>query len=71
MREHAQVTTETEAVVWGLTTEGRYRGRCQKGFGADPTLLFQTDRALCPTCQEILLPRRAGGGGWPVAPIEA
>ena len=53
------------------TTEGRYRGRCQMGFGADPTLLFQTGWVLCPTCQEIRLPRRAGGEGWPVAPIEA
>lgn len=33
-------------------------GRCQKAFAADPGLFFQTDWALCPECEEILLPQR-------------
>lgn len=40
----------------------RHCGRCQIDFEADPTLFFQTDWALCPACQEILLPRRVEGG---------
>jgi hypothetical protein len=33
-------------------------GRCQCAFPGDPTLFFQTDWALCPTCEAILLPGR-------------
>jgi hypothetical protein len=43
-------------------------GRCQCAFPGDPTLFFQTDWALCPTCEAILLPgRRAASapGQWP------
>ena len=36
----------------------RHCGRCQRAFPGDPTLFFQTDWALCPTCEAILLPGR-------------
>jgi hypothetical protein len=36
----------------------RHCGRCQRAFPGDPTLFFQTDWALCPACQAILLPKR-------------
>jgi hypothetical protein len=36
----------------------RHCGRCQRAFPGDPTLFFQTDWALCPACEAILLPRR-------------
>jgi hypothetical protein len=36
----------------------RHCGRCQGAFPGDPTQFFQTDWALCPACQAILLPRR-------------
>jgi hypothetical protein len=36
----------------------RHCGRCQRAFPGDPMLLFQTDWALCPTCESILLPGR-------------
>lgn len=38
----------------------RHCGRCQCAFPGDPTLFFQTDWALCPTCEAILLPARPG-----------
>ena len=38
----------------------RHCGRCQRAFPGDPTLFFQTDWALCPTCEAILLPGRPG-----------
>ncbi len=42
----------------------RHCGRCQRAFPGDPTLFFQTDWALCPTCEAILLPgRRAASAG--------
>jgi hypothetical protein len=37
----------------------RHCGRCQRAFPGDPTLFFQTDWALCPTCEAILLPGRS------------
>ena len=39
----------------------RHCGRCQRAFPGDPTLFFQTDWALCPTCEAILLPGRPTG----------
>ncbi len=36
----------------------RHCGRCQCAFPGDPTLFFQTDWALCPACEAILLPGR-------------
>lgn len=51
-----------------MTTDGyRHCGRCQREFDADPALYFQTDWALCPECQDILLPRRTYGAR-PVEP---
>jgi hypothetical protein len=32
-------------------------GRCRKSIAGDPTLTFQTDWALCPTCEAVLLGR--------------
>ena len=37
----------------------RHCGRCQRAFPGDPKLFFQTDWALCPQCEDILLPHRA------------
>jgi hypothetical protein len=39
----------------------RHCGRCRCAFPGDPTLFFQTDWALCPTCEAILLPGRPAG----------
>jgi hypothetical protein len=36
----------------------RHCGRCQQPFAPDPELFFQTDWALCPACEKILLPER-------------
>jgi hypothetical protein len=49
-------------------------GRCQRAFPGDPTLFFQTDWALCPTCEAILLPGRpartaSGPSPGTIAPI--
>jgi hypothetical protein len=33
-------------------------GRCRRAFPADPKLFFQTDWALCPDCEQMLLPDR-------------
>ncbi len=38
-----------------VTRPERHCGRCQCAFPADPTLFFQTDWALCPACEAILL----------------
>lgn len=35
-------------------------GRCQRPFEGDMVSFVQTDWALCPTCEEILLPGRQG-----------
>ncbi len=46
----------------------RHCGRCQRAFPGDPSLFFQTDWALCPTCESILLPGRPASsapGTWP------
>jgi hypothetical protein len=37
----------------------RHCGRCQRSLPGDPTLFFQTDWTLCPTCEAILLPGRS------------
>lgn len=42
----------------GLPVADRQCGRCQRAFAGDPRLFFQTGWALCPECQEILLPRQ-------------
>ena len=42
-------------------------GRCQCAFPGDPTLFFQTDWALCPACEAILLPGRPAAR--PLAPV--
>jgi hypothetical protein len=34
----------------------RVCGRCRRTLEDDPTLVFQTDWALCPTCTGVLLP---------------
>jgi hypothetical protein len=52
----------------------RHCGRCQCAFPGDPTLFFQTDWALCPTCEAILLPGRpartaSGPSPGTIAPI--
>ncbi len=52
------------------TAERRHCGRCQMEFEADPELYFQTDWALCPSCEAILLPPRPGSRP-PVVPEEA
>ncbi len=44
----AQVGTEVQIPQ-------RRCGRCQGAFDGDSALFFQTDWALCPRCQEILL----------------
>ena len=36
----------------------RLCGRCRCLFKGDPNLYFQTDWALCPNCETILLPGR-------------
>jgi hypothetical protein len=36
----------------------RHCGRCQRAFAGDPALFFQTDWALCPECEAILLPHQ-------------
>lgn len=35
-------------------------GRCQRPFEGDTASFVQTDWALCPACEEILLPGRQG-----------
>ena len=42
----------------GLSLPDRHCGRCQRAFAGDPRLYFQTDWALCPECEEILLPHQ-------------
>jgi hypothetical protein len=40
----------------------RVCGRCRSTLEDDPTLVFQTDWALCPACAEVLLPAKPGAG---------
>ncbi len=49
--------TETEVPV-----APRRCGRCQRPFEDDTASPVQTDWALCPACEEILLPGRQGPG---------
>lgn len=52
---------EPDALIGGqvaVALPERHCGRCQVSFPGDPTLFFQTDWALCPACEEILLSRR-------------
>ena len=50
-----QKSTEDQVRVEARLQE-RHCGRCQCAFPGDPTLFFQTDWALCPACEAILLP---------------
>ena len=36
----------------------RQCGRCRRAFAGDRDLFFQTDWALCPECEAVLLPQR-------------
>jgi hypothetical protein len=47
----------------------RHCGRCQRAFPGDPTLFFQTDWALCPTCEAILLPGRPAASASGQSPV--
>lgn len=42
----------------GMPPPDRHCGRCQRAFAGDPKLFLQTDWALCPECEEILLPHQ-------------
>ena len=49
-----------EPIVEESPLEQRQCGRCRGHFPGDPDLFFQTDWALCPDCEEILM---GGPGG--------
>jgi hypothetical protein len=53
------MSSEADELIGGdgpVPLPERHCGRCQRAFPGDPTLFFQTDWALCPACEAILLP---------------
>lgn len=49
------MTTDLSPPGTGPQVPPRHCGRCQGAFDGDPALFFQTDWALCPSCEAILL----------------
>ena len=51
-----RVLVEGDERIAGSTE--RQCGRCRRAFPGDSDLFFQTDWALCPECEAVLLPKR-------------